>query len=63
MLLKMQKELLDTSGSEFVLINKVGVGAVNGLNSCQVAGSPVLGLGAARLSIAQIAAAPQTQSG
>ena len=34
----MQKEFLDISGSEFVLINKVGVGAVNGLNSCQVAG-------------------------
>ena len=40
MLLKMQKEFLDTSGSEFVLINKVGVGAVNGLISCQVAGCP-----------------------
>ena len=36
-LLNIQKELLDISGSDFVLINKVGVGAVNGLNSCQVA--------------------------
>ena len=31
---------LGTIKHEFVLINKVGVGAVNGLNSCQVAGCP-----------------------